>query len=354
MSVADSAFAELMGIAGRDVPDFVEIENQQPALKTRYYAGEAAAASIAVGAVMAADIWEQRTGWSQKVRVGTREASASMIGFAYQKFEKEDQAPPTLRRDGQSFGGFYVTADNRHIYLHPSFPESTKRLLAVLDCESDRDAVASAVKDWNARDLEDAVAEARACAGIVRSPEEWDTTEQGLILANRPCVEVIKIADSPPEPFPDRGDMPLSGIRVLDLTRVLAGPTCARTLAQYGADVMRIGSKDLPSVPFFVSDTGHGKLSAFIDLKTEAGRQCLRKLVRHSDVFSQGYRTGTLEQLGFGPVELSQLRPGIIYTSINCYGHEGPWRARAGWEQLRSCPPARRGNGLHHRFPRRL
>lgn len=175
MPVADSAFAELMGIAGRDVPDFVEIENQKPALKTRFYAGEAAAASIAAGAVMAADIWEYRTGWSQRVLVGTREASAALIGFVYHKFHNEDQAPPALQRDGLSFGGFYVTSDNRHIYLHPSFPESTKRLLAVLGCKSDRDAVASVVKDWNAQDLEDAVAEARACAGIARSPEEWES-----------------------------------------------------------------------------------------------------------------------------------------------------------------------------------
>src|SRR5262249_26049783 len=142
------------------------------------------------------------------------------------------------------------------------------------------------------------------------------------------------IGDSEPEPFDRNGDAPLSGVRVLDLTRVLAGPTCARTLAQFGADAMVVSSPKLPSVQFFVTDTGHGKLAAFVDLTTGGGKEALPNLVRESDVFSQGYRQGALERLGFGPLELANLRPGIICTAINCYGHEGPWRARPGWEQL--------------------
>jgi hypothetical protein len=169
---------------------------------------------------------------------------------------------------------------------------------------------------------------------MARTPEEWDASEQGRILAARPLVEVVKIGDSVPEPFAKAGDAPLSSIRVLDLTRVLAGPTCARTLAQFGAETMVISSPNLPSVPFFVTDTGHGKLAAYADLATEDGREALRTLVQQGDVFSQGYRQGALERLGFGPLELAQLRPGIVYTAINCYGHEGPWRSRPGWEQL--------------------
>src|SRR5262249_58876372 len=140
-------------------------------------------------------------------------------------------------------------------------------------------------------------------------PEEWDSFEQGRVLAGRPVVEITRIGDSEPEYFRD-GDMPLAGIRVLDLTRVLAGPSCARTLAQYGADAMVISSPNLPSVPYFVSDTGHGKRAAFVDLATDHGRAVLRELVREGDVFSQGYRQGSLERLGFGPLELAALRPG--------------------------------------------
>ena len=177
------------------------------------------------------------------------------------------------------------------------------------------------------------MAAAGACAGLARTPAEWDDSEQGRILAARPVVEITKIGESDPEPFGE-GERPLAGIRVLDLTRVLAGPTCARTLAQYGAEAMVISSPNLPSVPYFVSDTGHGKLAAFVDLATTEGRSTLQTLIRKSDVFSQGYRQGALSRLGFGPAALALLRPGIVVAEINCYGHEGPWRSRPGWEQL--------------------
>src|SRR5262249_11825578 len=164
-------------------------------------------------------------------------------------------------------------------------------------------------------------------------PEEWDSFEQGRVLAGRPVVEITRIGDSEPEYFRD-GDMPLADIRVLDLTRVLAGPSCARTLAHYGAEAMVISSPNLPSVPYFVTDTGHGKLAAFVDLATQKGRERLEGLVRQADVFSQGYGQGASARLGFGPTALVHMRPGIVVTEINCYGHEGPWRPRPGWEQL--------------------
>jgi len=121
---------------------------------------------------------------------------------------------------------------------------------------------------------------------------------------------------------------------VLDLTRVLAGPTCSRTLAEHGADVLKITSPALPSVPLFVMDTSHGKRAAFLDLGTDAGSAALWSLVDETDVFVQGYRGGAMDRLGFGADELDRRRPGLIFVSIDCYGHEGPWRERAGWEQL--------------------
>jgi len=336
MPIAERAFSELMRIAGRTEPGFVRIAQEAPALKTRFFAEEAAAAALAAGATIAADLWTMRSREHQEVRVSTRETAAGLVSFLHQKFDDAAKAPPMrgqLDAARTAANGFQKTRDGRYVFLHPSFPESTKRLLRVLDCADEPDAVKAICARWNAIDLENAIAEAGACAGMARTPEEWDESEQGRILATRPVVEVIKIGESKPEPFA-RGDAPLSGMRVLDLTRVLAGPTCARTLAQYGADAMVISSPNLPFVPYFVTDTGHGKLAAFVDLETEDGRAALRALVRGADVFSQGYRQGTLERRGFGPLELAELRPGIVVTAINCYGHEGPWRARPGWEQL--------------------
>lgn len=337
MNVVDGAFAQLVRLAGREMPDFVRIESEAPALKTRFYADEAAAAAIAAGAMAAADIWTLRSGEKQTVTVNTREAAASLVGFLHQKFDDQSKKPDMrgqLEVARTAAKGFHRTRDGRFVFLHPSFPESTERLLKVLDCADEPDAVKATMLRWDARDFETAVAAAGACAGLARTPQEWDASEQGRILGTRPVVEVIKIADSAPEPFARGGDAALSGIRVLDLTRVLAGPTCARTLAQFGAQTMVISAPNLPSVPYFVTDTGHGKLAAFVDLKTEDGRARLRELVRQGDVFAQGYRQGALERYGFGPIELAALRPGIICTAINCYGHEGPWRGRPGWEQL--------------------
>ncbi|MEE9518335.1 MAG: CoA transferase, partial [Candidatus Adiutricales bacterium] len=195
------------------------------------------------------------------------------------------------------------------------------------------ESVAEAVLKWDAETLEEAIAEVGLCGAMARSAQEWAEHPHGKVLSKMPVLEIIKIADSPPEPCPI-GEQPLSGLRVLDLTRVLAGPTCARTLAEHGADVLKIGAEHLPSAEFFVQDTGHGKRSAFLDLSEESGSKKLNELIRGADVFSQSYRLGALNNRGYSPEKVAEMRPGIVYVSMNCYGHEGPWKNRKGWEQL--------------------
>jgi len=336
MSLTEEAFAQLMRLYGRPRPDFVRFDEGATALATRFAADEAVSAALAAGGAVAADLWEMRSGQSQSVEVSTREAAASLNSYSFVHIEDPAQAPPlrdpAMLRSGVL--GFHATKDGRHVLLHPSFPPGTERILRALDCVAEPESVKAACLARTAQAIEDAVAAERGCAGVVRTPEEWDACEQGLQLAARPPVEVIKIADSPPEPMPEMGEAPLSGVRVLDMTRVLAGPTCARTLAQYGADVLYLASPKLPASNGFLPDTNHGKLSAWLDLDAASGRARLKALLAETDVFSQGYRTGAMERMGFGPAELAALRPGLVYTSINCYGHEGPWRGRAGWEQL--------------------
>jgi crotonobetainyl-CoA:carnitine CoA-transferase CaiB-like acyl-CoA transferase len=336
MSLTEEAFGQLMRLYGRERPDYVTFDEGPTVLETRFAADEAVSAALAAGGAVAADLWTLRTGERQEVRVSTREAAASLRSYTFLRFDDPDQAPPardpSMLRAGVM--GFHPTKDGRYVLLHPSFPPGTERILRALGCKGEAESVKAACLSRTAQEIEDAVAAERGCAGVVRTPQEWDASEQGRQLANRPPVEVVKIGDSPPEPLPKLGDMPLSGVRVLDLTRVLAGPTCARTLAQYGADVLYLASPNLPASHGFLPDTNHGKLSAWLDLEDPAGRERLRELLKDADVFSQGYRTGAMEKMGFGPAQLATLRPGIVYTSINCYGHEGPWRSRAGWEQL--------------------
>jgi crotonobetainyl-CoA:carnitine CoA-transferase CaiB-like acyl-CoA transferase len=123
-------------------------------------------------------------------------------------------------------------------------------------------------------------------------------------------------------------------VRVLDLSRLLAGPTNGRTLAEHGADVLLVNSPRLDNIPAFVMDTSHGKRSCCVELDDPSGVATLRALAAEADVFTQGYRGGSLERRGFGPSDLAELRPGIVVVTINCYGDAGPWRMRPGWEQM--------------------
>jgi hypothetical protein len=193
--------------------------------------------------------------------------------------------------------------------------------------------VRNAVAKWDALELEEAIIAAKGAGGMVRTMDEWAKHPQGAAVAALPLMEIVKIGDSPPEALP-KGDRPLSGIRVLDLTRVIAGPTCARTLAEHGADVLKITGAHLPSLGYQEHDTGHGKLSAHLDLREDRDREILRGLAREADVFSQGYRPGTLANRGFAPEALAQLRPGMVCVSLCAFGHVGPWASRRGFDTV--------------------
>jgi crotonobetainyl-CoA:carnitine CoA-transferase CaiB-like acyl-CoA transferase len=148
-----------------------------------------------------------------------------------------------------------------------------------------------------------------------------------------PLVSIEKIGEAAPKPWP-AGDRPLAGLRVLDLSRVIAGPVAGRTLAAHGADVLLISGPDMPAIPWLTIDTGRGKLTSFVELKSEAGRETLRDLLASADIFSQGYRPRALASLGFSPAEAAGINPGIVYVSLSAYGHAGPWAERRGFDSL--------------------
>jgi crotonobetainyl-CoA:carnitine CoA-transferase CaiB-like acyl-CoA transferase len=342
MSIARDALDQLLGIAGREPADFARLEEGPPAMETRFHAEAAAAAVLAATGVIAADLWQDRTGETQTVTVSTREAGTGLISFLHQVFEDPTLAPP-LRPDDATRGtpamGFFPARDGRFVYLHPSFPASAAKLHALMGSPADKEAVAAAVLGWNAMDLENAIAEAGICGAMARTPQEWDASEQGRTLAARPVVEVTRIADGPRVPLPAGGTAPLSGVRVLDLTRVLAGPTCARTLAQYGADVLHVASPHLPFTAGFVTDTNHGKLSAHLDLTDPADLARLKALVATADVFSQGYRTGGLERWAWDLWTWPGSTPGSSTPRSTPMGTRGPGgTGRAGNSSPRPSP----------------
>jgi crotonobetainyl-CoA:carnitine CoA-transferase CaiB-like acyl-CoA transferase len=244
---------------------------------------------------------------------------------------KLDGAPVSTERN--TVMGVYPARDGRWSYLHCNFPNHRAAALEVLGVPEDREAVRKAVAGWDALELEEAIIAAKGAGGMVRTMEEWAKHPQAAAIASLPLMEIVKIGGSLPEPLP-AGDRPLSGVRVLDLTRVLAGPTCARSLAEHGADVLKITAAHLPNIGYQEYDTGHGKLSAHLDLRQPKDLEILRGLVREGDVFSQGYRPGTLGDRGLSPEALAKLRPGIVYVSLCAFGHVGPWASRRGFDTV--------------------
>jgi crotonobetainyl-CoA:carnitine CoA-transferase CaiB-like acyl-CoA transferase len=299
-----------------------------PILPTPFRIGYAGAATLAATGLAVSDLWEIRTGRQQSVAVDVRQATASLRSGHYMKL---GDGEVSSRRN--SIMGVYPTKDGRWSYLHCNFPNHRAAALGVLGVAEDREAVAKAVLNWNALDLEEAIIAAKGAGGMVRSKAEWAQHPQAAAIASLPLLEIIKIGDAPPEPL-RAGNRPLSGIRVLDLTRVLAGPTCARTLAEHGADVMKITAPHLPNLGYQEFDTGHGKLSAHLDLREQRDVDTLRGLARESDVFSQGYRPGTLGARSLSPEELAALRPGLVYVSLCAFSHAGPWASRRGFDTV--------------------
>jgi len=299
-----------------------------PILPTPFRIGVAGAATLAATGIAAADLWETRTGRRQSVAVDMRHATASLRSGHYMKL---GDGEVSTRRN--SIMGVYPTKDGRWSYVHANFPNHRAAALGVLGVPEERDAVAKAVLNWNAADLEEAIIAAKGAGGMVRTHQEWAQHPQAAAIASLPLMEIVKIADSPVEPLP-AGNRPLSGVRVLDLTRVLAGPTCARTLAEHGADVLKITGAHLPNLGYQEFDTGHGKLSAQLDLREQKDVDVLKGLARETDVFSQGYRPGTLGGRGLSPEELAAIRPGLVYVSLCAFSHAGPWASRRGFDTV--------------------
>jgi crotonobetainyl-CoA:carnitine CoA-transferase CaiB-like acyl-CoA transferase len=305
----------------------VTITGRDPVLPTRYRLGAAAGGALAAVGVAAAELWAIRTGRRQRVTVDLRAAAAALRSERYVRLDGkvvERYAPVS---------GYYRTRDGRWIQLHCNFPHHRAGALHVLGARDDRASVTAAVARRDGDELEETLIDAGMCAALLRTRDEWEAHPQCKAVAPLPVIEIVKIGESVAEPLP-AGTMPLGGVRVLDLTRVIAGPVAGRALAQHGADVLRITSPRQPDLPGLETDTGAGKLSASLDLDEPEAAARLRALVRDADVVSQGYRPGALAARGFSPDALAAARPGIVCVTLSAWSHEGPWRHRRGFDSL--------------------
>ncbi|MFA6265503.1 MAG: CoA transferase [Pseudolabrys sp.] len=306
----------------------IDLTGHEPVLPSSFAVGTAMQASVAASALAAAAIWQDRTGKTQRVAVDMRAAAIAARSERYLTIE--GKPAPEL---WDKIAGAYRCGDGRYVRLHTNFPHHRDGVLKLLGCAYDKAAVAEALLGWAAFDFEDAAAKANLVVAAMRSFDEWDAHPQAQAIASLPLMSVERIGDAAPLTWP-RGERPLSGIKVLDLTRIIAGPVGTLTLAAHGADVMLVTSPNLPSVAPLIIDTGRGKLSAQLDLRDAAGRETFKALLRDADVVVQGYRPGGLAALGFGPDEAARIRPGIVYVSLCAYSHNGPWAGRRGFDSL--------------------
>ncbi|RPD56143.1 CoA-transferase family III [Lentinus tigrinus ALCF2SS1-7] len=306
-------------------------EHPDPIVDSSFKLGTAAQTSIGLAGLAATYLHQLRTGVEQSVSVDARHAALEFKSEAYYAVSGEPEESSALF---DSLAGVYQTKDNSYVRIHTNFPHHRQGILDILQCEPTRESIAQALLGWNAEDFETETASRKMVATALRSFEQWDAHPQGQALAETPPVTLRKIGDAPKRENGGKSSRPLDGIRVLDLTRVLAGPICGRTLAAHGADDLWITSPKLPALPMLDIDTSRGKRTTQLDLNEPADHTRLMELLKDADVFLQAYRPGGLASKGFGVDQVAKLRPGIVYASLCAYGWEGPWKDRRGFDSL--------------------
>ena len=314
-----------------DALNRIHLPTQQPLFSSSFHVDTAAQVSIGMAALSAAEIWAQRTGQQQQVSVSSADAEAECTAY----FTLDGKQPQAWEK----YSGLYATGDG-HVRLHANFDHHRDGALALLgftdpNNKPSREDVEQAFLSWSAQDFETAAAGQNLVATKVRSFSEWDQHPHAHAIHGLPLLSISRIGDAPPQPLGkiSTRDRPLAGLKVIELTRILAGPICGRTLAAYGAQVMLVNAPHLPNIAA-VSDTSRGKLSCHLDLRRQNDKGIMLDLLRQARVFVQGYRPGGLAKLGFSPGEVAEQCPGLIYVGLSAYGSTGPWQDRRGFDSL--------------------
>ncbi|MEU6673871.1 CoA transferase [Streptomyces sp. NPDC046925] len=293
---------------------------------------ELARATVTVCSLAAAELASVRTGRPvPRVRVDDGAVATAFL------------SDRLVRVDGRAWSTFsplsrFWRASDGWVRTHANYPHHRARLLAALGVpgngdEEAVDAVDRAIAGLTALEVEEIVYAAGGLAVAARGPGDWAKSEQGGMVAGQPLLKTARI-DEAPVRLPDGAALPCAGLRVLDLTRVLAGPVATRTLALLGADVLRIDAPQLPESQEAHNDTGMGKRSTTLDLRDAADHRLFGELLDAADVVVTGYRPGALERFGLSPEALAERRPGLVVAQLSAWGRYGPWRERRGFDSL--------------------
>jgi crotonobetainyl-CoA:carnitine CoA-transferase CaiB-like acyl-CoA transferase len=322
-AISRNALADLWRVLGQDASalERVQLDGVDPVFPSSFHVGAAAQVPLAAAALAASELGVLRGQAPATVAVDMLHAAHECSAW----FSLDGKTPEIW----DAFSGLYRCRDG-WVRLHANFKHHRGVALHVLGLDpasATRADAESALQPWLAQDFEDAVAHAGGVAARFRSLAEWEAHPQGQAVAAQPLMSLHKLDGAAALALPALGadGLPLRGLRVLDLTRILAGPACGRLLARLGAEVMLVNSPHLPNIAS-IADTSRGKLSCHVDLTTAQGRTTLTQLVQQAHVLVRGYRPGGLDALGFSAQELVRMRPGLVVVSLSA--------ARRGFESL--------------------
>jgi crotonobetainyl-CoA:carnitine CoA-transferase CaiB-like acyl-CoA transferase len=332
---AAGPFRELLavlGVAADSSGSSVRLDGEPPVLNSPHRIGLAGDLALLAQGASTAALWERRGGAPQEVRLASRDSVFALNPIPWTR--RNGYLAHDLRQARMAAAGYFRTRDGRMFFMTVAYPKLLNGALRVLGCPHDKEAVIAAVARRDGEELEQAFIEAGLTGAMVRTTEEWRGHPQGQLVAQQPLIAIEKIGDAPPVPL-GPGTRPLDGVRVADVAHVFAGPMLSRSLAEQGADVLHLG----PLNPHLIDPagmtivTGIGKRSAVLDFDAD-GSALLTALLREADVLVQSWRPGTLGKRGFGPEHAAAIAPGIIYVSVACFGFDGPWAARAGFDPV--------------------
>ncbi|MEM0988258.1 MAG: CoA transferase [Pseudomonadota bacterium] len=326
MTPAQHIAADLAAELGwPDAPmDRLSVTQSTTGLATWLPIADMAAGAQGLVGLAAAHLHEARGGKPQTVHVDRWAASLSMTSAAYLTVNGEQAV------EWDPLTGYHQANDG-WVYTHCQFEHLRSRLLAAFDLPHDIDAVKACFAQIPAAEIEHIAQEAGACGIAQRTRAAWQAHPQAAVLAKAPVVQLARAGVTPSPELPP-AEEPLAGIRVLDLSRVIAGPTIGKTLGEHGAQVIRISAAHLPSFDSLVIDTGVNKRAAFVDLRTEEGHETLCRLITQADVLIDAYRPGSLAAKGFDEVALAKLNPSLVKVTLSAFGADGPWGGRRGYD----------------------
>ncbi len=346
MPASDIA-AEVWALAGGNVASLESVVIDGPAhvLPSAFEVTAVATGVVAAATLAIAEFDSARR--NREIAPVVVDSRHSTWSFRDEKHVQIDGETPQVWAD---LSGYYATSDG-FVQIHANFPHHAARALDALGLPSDadREMVEAELFGRDRFEVEDLIVANNGICSAFRSLDEWRQHPHAVHLGSTPpllrteraardhaeravsqhVIDTMVSADGS-----EHNDRPLAGVRVLDLTRILAGPVAARTMAAFGADVIRIGAEDLPSHELSVALTSVGKRFAHIDLRTEPGRETLMGLAASADVVLTGFRPGSLAALGVDQTSLRSARPDLVIAELSAFGATGPWGGRRGFDSI--------------------